>query len=154
MGFFDRKIKKEKESEFKLNSKMHNKLIEKANCRYIKPPFHFYVKLVRDLDNKDEVNLFKTNINKHGFPDIIKSAQEINWQYLNVDELYSEGNVELLKILDEIYDTNFFYKSRVAGKKGSVIKDFNLNEKNINNNDREKPKNLNMKSVIELAKNI
>ena len=33
MGYFDKKIKKAKENEFKLNNKMHTKLIEKANCK-------------------------------------------------------------------------------------------------------------------------
>ncbi len=40
----------------------------------------------------------------------------------------------------------------VAGKKGSIIKDFNLKEKYINTNEKEKPKNLDMKAVYQLSK--
>lgn len=152
MGYFDKKIKKAKENEFKLNNKMHTKLIEKANCKYVNPPVHSYVKLVRDLDNTEEVNLFIVPINKHGYPEIIKLSREIKWEYKNVDEMYENGEIELLKTLDDIYETNFFYKSRVAGKKGSIIKDFNLKEKYINTNEKEKPKNLDMKAVYQLSK--
>lgn len=146
MSNFLSKMKKNNNQGPKLNNRIFKMITKEDRFKYLEVPFHCYVKFEQDIDNPEEINLWKNEINKKGYPDILKWKKEFNWTYIDIDELFkNEDNHEFLKLLDSKYKTDWFYQKRIDGFTGYKMEDIPVKYKLEKKEEKEERTNILMK---------